>query len=310
MTAADDWAAANWDRLIAHRADALHQFLSWAARTEAAGGDRNRSLRLAARDDLAAVRSVIDLFPHRWWGICVYSAVDRAQGARMLAEFVPVPVPVDEADKVVPVAASWPWRTIGGHRGQRGNSGARRCLLSLCTHRDTIREILTDGTGFDMMVEGLLGLNAEGVGRTTAFDLALRAGQLLHDPPIAPTSAHLLGSTGPAAGFRLVWGFDPAREREQADRAEAILRLWTRNWYDVADLVGVGWRCSPFSAVTSRTVCAYTKIVGSTTDSGRREAGYGTIGTHSTTGRVGGGGAPKSSYSNLDRRGHGRGSRS
>lgn len=245
MSTPDSWAAANWDRLISERSAAIHQFLAWAARTEQAGG--TRSLRLAGRDDLRALRSVIGLFPEPWWGICVYSCVDRAEGTRMLARYVPEPVPAGLADQVVPQVSSWPGGMLGGHRAQAGFAGARTCLLSLCEHQDTVREVLTATPMFERAVQRIRELRAPQVGRTTAFDLVLRAGQILRDPPIEPGTAHLHGSTGPAAGFRAVWGIDPAADRAAADRAEAILRRWTANWHDVADLAGVPWPWPPFS---------------------------------------------------------------
>jgi len=245
MNTADGWAAAAWDRMLTERAADICRFLAWAARTEQAGG--RRSLRLAHRDDLVALRSVIHLFAQRWWGVCVYSCVDRAEGTRMLARFVPEPVPAELADHLVPPRASWPPGMIGAHRAQAGYRGARTCLLSLCAHYETVREILINDLNFEHAVERLRQLHALQVGRTTAFDLALRAGQLLHDPPVEPTSAHLHGSTGPAAGFRIIWAFNPAGDRQQAERAEAILRLWIANWHDVADLTGIPWPWPPFS---------------------------------------------------------------
>lgn len=85
------------------------------------------------------------------------------------------------------------------------------------------------------------------LGRTTTFDLVPRAGPLLHDPSIEPMSAHLHGSTGPASGFRLIWGFDPARGGRMAEQAEALLRMWIASWQDVADRTAVHWPWSPFS---------------------------------------------------------------
>ncbi len=245
MSTADSWAAANWNRVLSERSADVYRFLAWAAHTEQAG-DR-QSLRLADRDDLLALRSVIHLFPQRWWAVCVYSCVDRAEGTRMLARYVPEPVPAELADRLVPPRTAWPARMIGTHRAQAGYRGARTCLMSLCAHRETVREILTANLTFEHAVEALRQLRAAQVGRTTAFDLALHAGQLLHDPPVEPSSAHLHGSTGPAAGFRAIWGIDRSGDRLQAERAEAILRLWIAQWHDVADLMGAQWPWQPFS---------------------------------------------------------------
>ena len=43
-------------------------------------------------------------------------------------------------------------------------------------------------------------------------------------------------------------GLDPAADWQQADLAEALLRKWTAEWNQVADLAGIAWPWSPFSA--------------------------------------------------------------
>jgi hypothetical protein len=173
------------------RSAAVYRFLAWAARTEKAA--QVPSLRLADRDDLRPLSSVIHLFPQPWWGVCVYSCVDRAEGTRMLASYVPEPVPAEVADHLVPLANAWPARMIGSHRTRAGFRGARTCLLSMCRHQEAIREILTGDLTFEQAVERLRRLGAAQVGKPTAFDLVPRAGQLLHDPPVEPASAHLNG---------------------------------------------------------------------------------------------------------------------
>ena len=246
MSAATEWAAANWDRLLTSRITDVSQFLVWAAATERAGGQR--SLRLSHRDDLTALRSVLHLFEHHWWAICIYSCVDRADGARMLARYLRAPVPAELAGRLVPPTKDWPPGMIGSHRAQAGYRGARICLMSLCARRDEIQQILINSPAFEQAVDDLRRLRAPQIGRTTAFDLALRAGQILHDPPLEPHSAHLYGSTGPAAGFKTIWGFDPASNMESAERAEAILLMWNAHWHDAADQAGVDWPWPAFSA--------------------------------------------------------------
>ena len=77
-------------------------------------------------------------------------------------------------------------------------------------------------------------------GRTTTFDLLLRAGALaVGGKKYGPTIAHLAGSTGPKSGFKRVWGQEITREN--ADWGESLLRAWTENWFEVAKRVGVDW---------------------------------------------------------------------
>ena len=77
-------------------------------------------------------------------------------------------------------------------------------------------------------------------GRTTTFDLLLRAGALaVGGKKYGPTIAHLAGSTGPKSGFKRVWGQEITREN--AEWGESLLRAWTDNWFEVAKRVGVDW---------------------------------------------------------------------
>lgn len=77
-------------------------------------------------------------------------------------------------------------------------------------------------------------------GRTTCFDLFLRAGALgiggLH---YEPEYAYLAGSTGPRSGFRKVWGRDI--NANNAAWGEAVLRAWTEEWPAVVDRAGADW---------------------------------------------------------------------
>jgi hypothetical protein len=119
-------------------------------------------------------------------------------------------------------------------------------MLSVCQYRDDIARIGRLMSSVEDAVQQLLALRARQVGRTTAFDLALRAGQFLHPQPIEPATAHLKGSTGPASGFDQVWGFNPAGPLSA--RGEGVVRRWTSEWAEVASVVEVDWPWRPFSA--------------------------------------------------------------
>lgn len=159
-----------------------------------------------------------------------------------------MPTPVDEFDAQVrvPPSTAWPRPTIGGHRIQAGgNRGARVCLMSICRYAVEIEGILTTMSSVDAAVTLLRSMRAPQISRTTSFDLALRAGQLLHRPPFGPQLAHLRGSSGPASGFDRIWGFDP--RGALSNRGEAGIRRWSSDWRDIAARVGVEWQWSPFT---------------------------------------------------------------
>jgi hypothetical protein len=232
---ADEWTA-----LISRRRRHIAQFLSWAA-----GREATDPLRLANRPDIARVRRVVDGFDEPWWAATVYSCFDSEIGTRAVADAFRSPVDNNAAERLLSRLALPPG-AVQGHRTQPAHKGAKLALISACTYADEFESILKTGSGFHDRFLALRSLHATQWGRTTCYDLLVRAGQIriASAATYEPDRAYLAESTGPKKGFRLIWGIEVTRSN--AEECEELLRSWSRRWEWVAAEVGVEWRGRPF----------------------------------------------------------------
>jgi hypothetical protein len=231
----DDWSA-----LVRRRRRPIARFLAWAAERE--GAD---SMRLANRSDLDRVRRVQDAFAEPWWAAVVYSCFDSEVGTLAVADAFHEPVTAEEAARLLS-DIELPAGAVQHHRTQPGHTGARFALVSACARGRDFEGFLKTGHGFHDRYEALRRLRARQWGRTTCYDLLVRAGQLKigSSARYEPDRAYLADSTGPREGFKLIWGVDVTRSN--ADDCETILRKWTAQWQRVADQVGVAWMGEPY----------------------------------------------------------------
>lgn len=235
-TATDDEVA--WKKLIVNRLPHLREFLGWAATREAGG--EGASLRLENRDDLRRCREVLPLFAEPWWGIAVYSCFDSVTGASVAARVLPQPTSPDAADARL-LDLRFPSGSVQHHRAQVTLTRSKRSLVALCEKAGSVsRHLLDQGLSFDNRFTGLMRTKVFAWGRTTCFDVVLRAGVLgVAGNVYRPEKAYLLGSTGPGAGFAHVWGTDVTTRN--ADHCEALIRRWSAHWDEVAGMAGVAW---------------------------------------------------------------------
>lgn len=234
-----------WEQLIDARAAQLRHFLDWAAACEA--GAPETSLRLRTRSDVARCRSTLDLFGESWWGVVVYSCFDSVAGTQVAARAFREPLPAGVAQAAVE-DLEFPRGSVQHHRTQSGLRGAKASLVSACEKADQIENALTvPGLSFDDRFRRLGEINVRWWGRTTHFDLLLRAGALaVGKGRYGPDKAYLAGSQGPAAGFDKIFGVKITGEL--SDVGEAILRRWTSRWTDVARNVGTDWDVEPYDS--------------------------------------------------------------
>ena len=222
-----------WRDIVHQRRLNLRAFLRWAWACEV--GTPETSLRLENRDDIVRCREVLDLFAAPWWGVVVYSCFDSTTGARVAATRFTSPIPAVEAERVV-AELDFPRGSVQHHRTQSTLTGARRSLVSACDKCDDIEQLVFErGLTFEERFTRLRNLKVSWWGRTTCFDVLLRAGALgVSGERYRPEKAYLLGSQGPAAGFHRLWGVRVTAEN--ADLCEAVLRRWTDDWDDVASI--------------------------------------------------------------------------
>lgn len=221
--------------LVGARSVHIGTFLSWAASQE-----RTRSLRLAERPDIERTRQVIDKFGEPWWAAVVYSCFDSVSGAGAVAEHFHQPIDPVAAEKLLG-ELRLPSGAVGGHRTQPAHRGAKLALIAACRQADAFRTILETGYGFHDRYVSLRELRATQWGRTTCYDLLVRAGQLGIGAAARyePDRAYLADSTGPRRGFELLWGIRVTQTN--VDECEAILRWWSDHWSEVARQVGARW---------------------------------------------------------------------
>lgn len=244
-----------WRDLVRQRRHHLGQFLRWAAACET--GTRETSLRLENRDDIVRCREVLRLFDEPWWGVVVYSCFDSTTGTRVAGSRFQSPMPAVEAERALS-DLDFPRASVQHHRAQSTLTGARRSLVSACDKADDIQPVLFQyGLSFDDRFARLMKLNVSWWGRTTCFDVLLRAGALgVSGGAYRPEKAYLLGSQGPAAGFERLWGVRVTASN--AELCEAVLRRWTDCWDEVASTAGAGWNAEPYdSADFENALCVF-----------------------------------------------------
>lgn len=244
-----------WRRLVQQRRQPLRHFLRWAAACEE--GTRGTSLRLENRDDILRCREVLPLFDEAWWGVVVYSCFDSARGTRVAASRFRSPMSVIDAERVV-AELDFPRGSVQHHRAQSTLAGARRSLTSACDKADGIHHILFQrGITFDDRFGQLMKIDVSWWGRTTCFDLLLRAGALgVSGQSYRPRMAYLRGSQGPAAGFERLWGVRVTATN--AELCETVLRVWTECWSDVAAIAALDWVGMPYdSADFENALCVF-----------------------------------------------------
>jgi hypothetical protein len=246
--------------IAAERAHEVRDFLEFAANHERAAertGERHRSLRLENRPDIRAAARAAALFPEAWWGITVYTCFGSECGAKAVAETFRRPLPGPAAEALL-AAITLPRGAIGHHRIQPGHTGAKKALAAASDNADLFHNVLTDrGTTFEQRYARIRSAHLPQWGRTTTFDLVLRAGALgISGETYGPETAFLEGSTGPRRGFERIFGTD-LHERG-ADWGEALLWSWTAHWSDVAAQVGVDWEGAPYnSGDFENALCIY-----------------------------------------------------
>jgi len=244
-----------WRDVVHRRRHNLGSFLRWAQACEV--GTREASLRLENRDDIVRCREVLDLFDAPWWGVVVYSCFDSTTGARVAATRFQSSIPAVEAERVV-AELDFPRGSVQHHRTRSTLTGARRSLVSACNKCDAIQQILFGrGFTFDERFARLRSLKVRWWGRTTCFDVLLRAGALaVSGETYRPEKAYLLGSQGPAAGFHRLWGLRVTAAN--ADLCEAVLRRWTDRWDEVASIAESEWEGPPYdSADFENALCVF-----------------------------------------------------
>lgn len=227
--------------LADQRRQPLRRYLQWALENErsAAQGDGAASLRMECRSDIRDAADAAEEFPERWWGVVVFTCFGSKLGAKTVGPSFQRPRDPSSAEAELERIA-FPRGSVGHHRIQSTLKGAKEALVAACARHDFFHGVLHGNEGFDERYRRLREARARQWGRTTCFDLLLRAGALgVGGTRYLPELAYLAGSTGPSKGFAAVFGAAP--DRGGAQWAEAVLRAWAENWAAVADRVGVAW---------------------------------------------------------------------
>jgi hypothetical protein len=228
--------------LFAQRRHEVSNFLRAALQAEAAGA----GWRWRGRPDLNVARRVSERFPEAWWGVVVYSCFMSEIGAMFVAPHFLRPLDFAEAEQLLrPMGL--PYGAVQQHRIQSsGHTGAKTALVSACRYAKGFRKILLGSGSFHERYNALGELHAPQWGRTTRFDLVLRASAIgLGSNFYEPDRAYLGESTGPRKGFRAIFGIEVTSEN--AARCEALLRHWSASWDAVAQEAGVQWTGKPFA---------------------------------------------------------------
>lgn len=228
-------------QLVEARLESVRSFLEWARRREIDG----KSNLLMHRPDINESREAVTLFPEPWWGIVVYTCFGSLPSARRLTESFREPLPGLIAEEVL-AGTEFAYPKVSGHRIQQGLAGAKKALVAASDRAQRVHEILVCGATFDERYELLRAARLSRWGRTTCFDLVLRAGALgIGGRQYGPEVAYLNGSTGPKAGFKLIW--DRSVSDDTAPWCEGLLQTWHTYWSEVAKTVGVDWDGPPYA---------------------------------------------------------------
>jgi len=239
--------------LVEQRADAVRAYLEWARDNDT----EQWSARMSERPDIRRAAETLKLFPEDWWGLVVYSCFDSTTGAATVAPHFQEPLEPDHAEAVL-AQLDFPRGSVGGHRIQPAVKGAKQALVAACAGNEHFHEVLHSSEGFDARYRCLRGAQLRQWGRTTSFDLLLRAGVLgIGGQHYRPEYAYLGGSTGPKSGFARVWGVTLHDDATVA-WAESLLRAWTEDWGEVAERVGVSWEKGPLEPCDQENfLCIY-----------------------------------------------------
>jgi hypothetical protein len=226
--------------IVEQRRDQVRDYLQWAKDSD----NEQWTHRMHARPDIARAAEAAALFADDWWGVVVYSCFDSTIGARTVAPHFQQPLPSPEAERLL-ATVDFPRGSVGGHRIQPTVKGARQALVAACADHELLYELLHSGDDFDTRYLLLRAAKLRQWGRTTSYDLLLRAGALgIGGQRYKPEYAYLGGSSGPKSGFATVFGETPNTD-ERVAWAEALLWHWTQNWKSVAEIVGVDWERAP-----------------------------------------------------------------
>lgn len=227
--------------LVDGRHEDVRRFLNFAREQEvrAAIDGVSQSLRLENRADLRHACEAVADFAEGWWGVVVFTCFGSRAGAKSVAPAFPVPISPELAREAL-AGMTFPRGSVGHHRIQPGYKGAKVALISACERAPLFHDLIHADLGFDERYRHLRAERVPQWGRTTSFDLFLRTGSLgVGGHHYQPEIAYLADSTGPARGFRAVFGVTVTDET--AAWAEAVLRAWTENWGEVAARVGADW---------------------------------------------------------------------
>lgn len=234
--------------LVGERVAVVRDFLEWALLHEQKAietGEMHRSLRLENRPDIAAAARAAAGFPEAWWGVTVFTCFGSEKGTAAVREAFQKPLPEPEAWEALD-QIDLPRGAIGHHRIQPGHTGARKALVAASEHADFFHAVLFGHGTFEDCNHQIRAAHLPQWGRTTTFDLLLRAGALgVGGSTYGPTIAHLEGSTGPKYGFEQI--FDVSLDARGAGWCESVLRSWTTHWADIAVATGVNWKLSAYT---------------------------------------------------------------
>lgn len=185
--------------LVDERKGEVSSFLEWARGVEQRAIESNRpgwSLRLANRPDIGAAAKAAALFPEQWWGVVVFTAFGSTLGAVTVAPEFQRPLPPEEARAVLD-RVSFARGSVGHHRIQPAVKGAKKALVAACADHELFYEVLHSDEDFETRYWRLRNARCEQWGRTTCFDLLLRAGALGLGGASTPRRSHT--STAPPA---------------------------------------------------------------------------------------------------------------
>jgi hypothetical protein len=239
--------------LVDQRAEAVRAYLDWAR----ANDNERWSFRMRERPDIPDADEAAGLFPERWWGLVVFTCFGSTLGAQTVAPYFQQPLPPPEAEAALE-RIDFPRGSIGHHRIQPAHKGAKQALVAACADHELLYDVLHSGEDFDTRYRRLRAARMRQWGRTTSFDLLLRAGVLgIGGQHHQPDYAYLGGSTGPKAGFTRVWGAT-LNDDAAVEWAETLLRTWTHEWQTVAERVGAEWEKPPLEPCDQENfLCIY-----------------------------------------------------
>ena len=238
--------------LVDERRGPVRAFIDWAEHRET----KNQSMYLANRADITDARQAAEMYPDRWWGIVVFTCFGTINSTVTILDILAKPVDLDTAKKLLD-SVQFTRPKVGHHRIQATLRGAKTALTEACRCNVLIRRILEGPGSFHDRYQCLRAAKLEQWGRTTCFDLLVRAGALgIGGPKYEPAIAYLAESIGPKEGFRAVWGRDVTAGN--APWCEGLLQAWHHCWTGVAARVGSPWSGRPYApSDLENSLCIY-----------------------------------------------------